>query len=464
VITPEYKALFDAGKTNEYKFCVGHNRSATSGGVVLDAAHPFTEGPITLVHNGTVKKEYTTEVELANDSHGICWRLSKDPVEEVIKSLDGAFALIWHDARDDSLNFVRNSQRPLHMAKAKGNDTIYFASEAEMLYWLDHRLTLKLQDIVSMKPAHWLKFKGPKLMVPEVKPVELYSPKAQSQTKWDSSNWSGTGQSNAGSTNPPAKNLWQKWKDGTTKGVKKKSHSPKSIGKEIPDHLQNALCDYNLFVEQEEEFVPMANQEISWHGKGREYSSIMGWIITQDKEWNPLPCVLHGVAPTVWEHAKNRIWSVNPLGMTNLGYSLPCVVARLRGTFDLEGNIRGIADKDKPPMITPETRVKARAAYKLEVPSSTAPFDDSIKDIGKRELSPGDVEFPGPRHRMLTDTEWYLMTKDGCHGCGNPMTLSKDAWSTEWIETDQGAKPLCSSCIDIKSRDGDEELELSGGC
>jgi glucosamine 6-phosphate synthetase-like amidotransferase/phosphosugar isomerase protein len=199
VITPEYKALFDAGKTNEYKFCVGHNRSATSGGVVLDAAHPFTEGPITLVHNGTVKKEYTTEVELANDSHGICWRLSKDPVEEVIKSLDGAFALIWHDARDDSLNFVRNSQRPLHMAKAKGNDTIYFASEAEMLYWLDHRLTLKLQDIVSMKPAHWLKFKGPKLMVPEVKPVELYSPKAQSQTKWDSSNWSGTGQSNAGS-------------------------------------------------------------------------------------------------------------------------------------------------------------------------------------------------------------------------------------------------------------------------
>jgi len=50
------------------------------------------------------------------------------------KSLDGAFSLVWHDTRNNTLNFARNDERPLCLAYAHG--IVYWASEELMLRWL----------------------------------------------------------------------------------------------------------------------------------------------------------------------------------------------------------------------------------------------------------------------------------------------------------------------------------------
>lgn len=439
VISSEYKELWSNGKAMDYKYCVGHNRSATVGGVVLEAAHPFVEGPITLVHNGTVKKEYTSEKELANDSHGICWRLSKEEPEKVIKELDGAFALIWHDSRDDSLNFVRNSQRPLHMAKAAGNDTIYFASEAEMLFWLDRKLTLKLQDICSMKSAHWVKFTPGKLMVPAVKEVELYVPKVhQSQIgAYTAAQWSGTGKSANG---------WTK-KNQTNTGRTTKSHKPKSPYDTHPESLQEALLEYGLYIDQEEEFIPMAHQEWNWKGKGNEDCSVIGWLMPLDKTFPPIPAVVHGLIPETWNNSNTRMWSVAPIGVHLLAWDLPIVTCRLRATTDLSNSYKTIPPEAKPPTIGLHTKYIKTMVF--TEPPKPAPLQQDIDD----------VSYPGPSGRMLTASEWLLKTKAGCMSCEGDLTLEIDAWSVEWINTDTGIRPMCCQCVDSRSKEGDKELE-----
>jgi ferredoxin-like protein FixX len=440
VISDGYKGLFDYGKTMDYKYCVGHNRSATVGGVVLDAAHPFTEGPITLVHNGTVKKEYTSEKELANDSHGICWKLSKESPETVIKELDGAFALIWHDARDDSLNFVRNAQRPFHMAKSAGNDTIYFASEAEMLYWLDRRLVLKLQDIVQLKPAHWLKFTPPKLMVPIVKEVELFVPKASSQgIGYHHQQWSGTGANVSGyPRNSTSRNTTST--THTTSTTTKKRH-----GKGVtyvynhPEKLQEDLLEYGLFIDQPEEFIPLASQLFNWHGIGNEDSSVIGWLMPEDKAYNPIPAVIHGLNPHTFHMSRGQVWSVIPMGINMLSWTLPMVTCRLKSTTDMYGNTRAIPPNAEPKPINLSTPYIKYATYQKPIETVESPW--------QRDDDEDKIPYPGPGARSYTRQEGLRATADGCMDCGTALIVEADAFSLEWIATDTGIRPMCSDCI-----------------
>jgi len=122
---------------NSMTMLVGHNRSATRGAVNSDNAHPFAEGKIVLVHNGTLHnhKDFNKEVEV--DSHAIAHALNEKPVEEVIKGIDGAFTFVWYDREKQKLFMIRNSERPL--AYIDTGSQILFASEAPMLEWLVNR-------------------------------------------------------------------------------------------------------------------------------------------------------------------------------------------------------------------------------------------------------------------------------------------------------------------------------------
>jgi len=115
---------------------VGHNRKATAGESTPENAHPFVHENIILVHNGVVrnhKKMADTEV----DSHAIAHSIVDKGYKETIAKLDGAFTLVWFDMKSRTLNFVRNSQRPLYLVE---NDSLLgFASEAGMLLWLGER-------------------------------------------------------------------------------------------------------------------------------------------------------------------------------------------------------------------------------------------------------------------------------------------------------------------------------------
>jgi hypothetical protein len=110
---------------------VGHNRSATRGAVNTANAHPFNEGRIILVHNGTLhnQKDFNKDVEV--DSHAITHALNERPAKDVLKEIDGAFAFVWYNREDGKTHIARNHERPLSFVETTSN--IYFASEAPML-------------------------------------------------------------------------------------------------------------------------------------------------------------------------------------------------------------------------------------------------------------------------------------------------------------------------------------------
>lgn len=116
---------------------VGHNRAATRG-VVNDAnAHPFTvDDRITLVHNGTLYGDHRKLADVDVDSHAIAHVIHEkgDDVEAALQELSGAFALIWHDYKANTLNFVRNAARPLHWVET--DSCWIWASEANMIEWI----------------------------------------------------------------------------------------------------------------------------------------------------------------------------------------------------------------------------------------------------------------------------------------------------------------------------------------
>lgn len=116
---------------------VGHNRAATKGSIIDENAHPFTvDDRITLVHNGTLYGDHRTLANVDVDSHAIAHVIHNngDDVEKALQQVHGAFALIWHDHKNKTLNFVRNTSRPLHWVETDRG--WIWASEKNMIDWI----------------------------------------------------------------------------------------------------------------------------------------------------------------------------------------------------------------------------------------------------------------------------------------------------------------------------------------
>ena len=152
----DWKALRQFA-VNQGRGIIGHNRAATKGSVTDDNAHPFREGNIVMVHNGTLYGDYAKQIDVKVDvdSHAICHLLNEhgtDEVEKVINKIEGAYALIWFDKRDGSYNFLRNAQRPLY--HCYNNDGWWWGSEDSMLEWVLDRTNKDQAEVPSMLPEH----------------------------------------------------------------------------------------------------------------------------------------------------------------------------------------------------------------------------------------------------------------------------------------------------------------------
>lgn len=137
--------LFD---TNKYKSSsigassrvfLGHNRAKTVGNNSFNNAHPFEYGHIVGAHNGTLEKssfrqlERIAEEEFEVDSQAVFACIAKVGIEETVKHLEGAWALVWYDSQKETLNFLRNEKRPLWYSYAKNNKRLFWASEYLMI-------------------------------------------------------------------------------------------------------------------------------------------------------------------------------------------------------------------------------------------------------------------------------------------------------------------------------------------
>lgn len=176
---------FDELVKGDTDILIGHARQPTRGGTKLEMVHPHRAGQVYLVHNGTMtyiddKAVGTNE----SDSKMIARSIEANGIQEFVNKAFGAFCLVWVDLRDQSLNFLRNDQRPLSFCEEKvtsisqGYRTLYWASEMLMLQmalgrysgYSKERFTFRILPVnehwkFSLKPGH-------EIQPPEVTKVE----------------------------------------------------------------------------------------------------------------------------------------------------------------------------------------------------------------------------------------------------------------------------------------------------
>lgn len=118
---------------------LGHNRAATVGVVNGYNAHPYQYGHIVGAHNGTLTSESLKAIEAAVgeefdvDSMAVFAAIEKLGIEKTVPLLQGAWALVWVNQKEKTLNFLRNDKRPFWMAYSKDCKKLFWASEHPMI-------------------------------------------------------------------------------------------------------------------------------------------------------------------------------------------------------------------------------------------------------------------------------------------------------------------------------------------
>lgn len=116
---------------NKIAVVMVHNRHATLGAVNKDNIHPFRAGPLVGMHNGTVSG-IIPKGSSQTDSQTIYEIMAAEGLEATLDKIKhGAYTLIWANTEEQTLNFIRNSQRPLYFMKRYG--TLMWMSEKWML-------------------------------------------------------------------------------------------------------------------------------------------------------------------------------------------------------------------------------------------------------------------------------------------------------------------------------------------
>lgn len=131
---------------------MGHNRYATKGRVSARNAHPFEFEHIIGAHNGTLTTQHQLDDhnKFEVDSENLYYHMNRNGVYDTIPKLNGAFALVWYDKRDKTINFVRNKERTFYYAFTKDRKTIFWASEDWMLEVALGKNGIKYDDIVEL--------------------------------------------------------------------------------------------------------------------------------------------------------------------------------------------------------------------------------------------------------------------------------------------------------------------------
>lgn len=148
------------------KVMIGHNRAATVGNITQDNAHPFQYDHITGAHNGSLTywrglDGYGT---LDVDSKAIFLTIANKGIDHTWKSFYGAAALTFWDENAETLNLIRNDERPLVIAWSKDQKTLFWASEPWMI-----------QAAAWRNEVDLLKNEKGKVVITSLTPNKLYS-------------------------------------------------------------------------------------------------------------------------------------------------------------------------------------------------------------------------------------------------------------------------------------------------
>lgn len=156
---------------------IGHNRYATKGEVNVENAHPFVTQDENIIgaHNGTVYNYILDRIgknPFETDSEFIYNSIAERGLKETVKYLDGgAYALTWWNKEENTINILRNNERPLYIAKSGG--AIVWASEKWMIDVASSRVGCEVSDVGMVNIDKHLKYHIPSEEVrPEIEEVK----------------------------------------------------------------------------------------------------------------------------------------------------------------------------------------------------------------------------------------------------------------------------------------------------
>lgn len=143
----EYSS-FNKAINRQNKVIIGHNRWATVGGITRASAHPFDFDSLVGVHNGTLTNKWKLDdsVDFKVDSQNLFHHIDKHNLEKAIGLIEGAWSLVWWDKYNNSLNFLRNKERPMYIARTEDRSLVW-ASEDWMIEAACGRNEIKVGEI-----------------------------------------------------------------------------------------------------------------------------------------------------------------------------------------------------------------------------------------------------------------------------------------------------------------------------
>ena len=411
---------------------VGHNRAATSGSIITDNAHPFMHEDIILVHNGTLRTTHNlphVNHKLKVDSDLLTFNISQvEPHKayEILGKIQGAYALVWFDTRDETVNFARNDERPMHFGVSSTDDMLMFASDGHLLNFCSQRLldtSCQITNIWQIGTGQQLKFKKGSLIPEVIKvtpftwPTPVYvTPTGGHGPGGYAEDWGHFGTD-------------QSWHRGREPGHIHDIPRPAGRAAErgqidlggahriIPVAMTTMVEDW-YHLQHDTELMFDAKNFQCWNtkdGTGAIYGRI--W----HPEWDTwFDAKVTGVTRHTMQMYKNSAWTVHPVGVAHHdGCEFLCKVK----FYQWKGEMPGKVD-------------------------SIEPAEATLLDIHGNEIKLTDDKnsyLSGP-HGEITVEAWWTLCQKGCVMCGTDLFMT-DHSDIVWVG-EYGNQPLCEDCLD----------------
>lgn len=139
----QYEQRIESGDAS---VLIGHCRAKTVGQVSAKNAHPFdfpAQG-ICGVHNGTLNNHYRLPTHKHDmvDSEVMYAFLAENGPQETFSTIEGAWACVWWNDKEKTLNFIRNDKRPLYFTWSEDARMMFWASEPWMFAAVERKVKL----------------------------------------------------------------------------------------------------------------------------------------------------------------------------------------------------------------------------------------------------------------------------------------------------------------------------------